>query len=109
MKVNLKPTQALKLAEELLKRLGPITRLREIGDFAEVNDTIEIDIPDEQKEPAIFDPNANIKAIAIRFDRGSETWQLQAVGTEAECKASCDRQRSKGCEEQMRVYQADLM
>jgi hypothetical protein len=58
---------------------------------------------------AIFDPKANIKAIAIRYDRGSETWQLLAVGTEAECKASCDRQRRKGCEDEMRVYQADLM
>ena len=56
------------------------------------------------KEATIFDPEADIKAIAIRFDEGSGTWALQAVGTVKECQASCDRARSKGCEEQMRVY-----
>jgi hypothetical protein len=56
------------------------------------------------KAATIFDPEAHIEAIAIRYDEGSETWQLQAVGTLKECQASCDRSRSKGCEEQMRVY-----
>ena len=57
----------------------------------------------ETKEAAIFDPEAHIEAIAIRFDEGSETWQLQSVGTLEECRQSCLRARSKGCEEQMRV------
>ena len=57
------------------------------------------------REATIFDPEAHVEAIAIRYDAGSETWQLQAVGTVEECQASCDRARSKGCDEQMRVYQ----
>jgi hypothetical protein len=58
----------------------------------------------ETKEAAVFDPEAHIEAIAIRFDEGSETWQLQSVGTLEECRQSCLRARNKGCEEQMRVY-----
>ena len=62
----------------------------------------------ETKEAAIFDPNAHIEAVAIRFDTGSETWQLQSVGTLEECRQSCLRARSKGCEQQMRVYRVNV-
>ena len=59
-------------------------------------------------KPTIFDPEAHVEAVAIRYDEGSETWQLQSIGTLEECQASCDRTRSKGCEEQMRVYRVGV-
>ena len=62
----------------------------------------------EMKEATIFDPSAHIEAIAIRFDTGSETWQLQSIGTVEECRASCDRARNKGCEHEMRLYRVGM-
>ena len=59
-----------------------------------------------EKEATIFDPNADIEAVAIRYDTGSETWQLHAVGTWEECRQSCLRTKNKGCEDQMRVIRA---
>ena len=59
-----------------------------------------------EKEATIFDSNADIEAVAIRYDTGSETWQLHAVGTWEECRQSCLRTKNKGCEDQMRVIRA---
>lgn len=55
----------------------------------------------------IFDKEAAIAAVALRFDEGAETWTLLAVGTLDECREACKRARSKGSEESLRVHLID--
>ena len=56
---------------------------------------------------SIFDRNANIEAVALRWDEGSETWDLLAVGSPDECRETCRRSRAKGTETELVVYVTD--
>ena len=56
---------------------------------------------------SITDRDANIEAVALRWDDGSETWGLLAVGSLDECREACRRCRAKGNETELVVYATD--
>ena len=56
---------------------------------------------------SITDRDANIEAVALRWDEGSETWSLLAVGSLDECREACRRCRAKGNKTELVVYVTD--
>lgn len=56
---------------------------------------------------SITDKDANIEAVALRWDEGAETWSLLAVGSLDECREACRRCRAKRCETELVVYATD--
>ena len=53
---------------------------------------------------SVFDEDANVEAIALRWEDSAEMWQLQSIGSLEEVRESCRRTRSTGFEGRLVVY-----